>query len=58
MKKQEIKKELKQKFEELKKYIQNLEGDGRSKAVAITNLETASMWAVRSLFGEEEIKKH
>nr|WP_153841725.1 hypothetical protein [Ornithobacterium rhinotracheale] len=54
----EQKKELKQKFEELKSYIQNLEGDGRSKAVAITNLETASMWAVRSLFSEGEIKKH
>ncbi|MGP2569965.1 Acb2/Tad1 domain-containing protein [Ornithobacterium rhinotracheale] len=56
--KEQQKKELKQKFEELKNFIQSLEGDNRSKAIAVTNLETTSMWAARSLYSDEEIKKH
>jgi len=32
--------------------------DKRSMAVAITNLETASMWAVRSLFTEQARKEN
>lgn len=43
--------EFEQKFEELKKTLnENTELDPRSRAVAITNLETAKMWAVKSIF--------
>lgn len=32
--------------------------DQRAIAIAITNLETAQMWAVRSLFSESEVRNH
>lgn len=47
----EIKSEFEKQFEELKKTLNdNAELDPRSRAVAITNLETAKMWAVKSIF--------
>jgi hypothetical protein len=51
MDKQELKKEFDLKFKELEELINSkTELDGRSKAVAITNLQTAKMWAVKAIF--------
>lgn len=51
MTKQELKEELDTKFKELEDFIKSKEElDARSKAVAITNLQTAKMWAVKSIF--------
>ena len=48
---QELKAEFEKKFKELEDLITSkTELDGRSKAVAITNLQTAKMWAVKSIF--------
>jgi hypothetical protein len=42
---------IKNKTEELIKYIQSLEGvDERRKAIALTNYEQAAMWAVKACF--------
>jgi len=47
----ERKAEFERKFEELKKDLNDdTDLDPRSRAVAITNLETAKMWAVKSIF--------
>ena len=48
---QEIKQEFDAKFKELEDLINSkAELDPRSRAVAITNLQTAKMWAVKSIF--------
>jgi hypothetical protein len=47
----ELKTEFEKQFEELKnKLNENSELDPRARAVSITNLETAKMWAVKSIF--------
>lgn len=51
MEKQELKNQFDLKFKELEDFInKSAELDPRSKAVAITNLQTAKMWAVRAIF--------
>lgn len=51
MEKQELKNQFDLKFKELEDFInQSTELDPRSKAVAVTNLQTAKMWAVRAIF--------
>lgn len=50
-KKLELKEEFDKKFKELEDLINSKNDlDGRSKSVAITNLQTAKMWAVRAIF--------
>lgn len=52
-KKLELKAEFDKKFKELEDYIKSQDGlDDRAKAVAITNLQTSKMWAVKSIFEE------
>ncbi|MPN17411.1 hypothetical protein SDC9_164764 [bioreactor metagenome] len=49
--KHDFKNELSLRFQELEDFInQNKELDPRSKAVAITNLQTSKMWAVKAIF--------
>lgn len=51
MDKQKLKEEFDKKFQELEDLIlSNDELDPRSKAIAITNLQTSKMWAVKSIF--------
>lgn len=54
-KKQETKKEFDEKFQSLENLIKdNQDLDPRAKAVAITNLQTAKMWAVKSIFDKAD----
>lgn len=41
---------IKSTAEALIKFVRDLDGDPRCKNIAITKLEEASMWAVKSLF--------
>lgn len=51
MNEQDLKKEFDSKFKELEELIKSKEElNPRAKAVAITNLQTAKMWAVLSIF--------
>lgn len=53
--KQETKEDFDKRFLELEKLIKdNQELDPRSKAVAVTNLQTAKMWAVKSIFDKAD----
>lgn len=49
-----LKEDFDKKFKELEDFIKSkTELDGRAKAVAVTNLQTAKMWAVKSIFETE-----
>lgn len=43
-------KKIKDKFAELIDLVDSLDGDPRRKAIAITNIETGQMFAVKSIF--------
>lgn len=55
-----LKAQMKEDFFGLRDRLQNLKEsnkfDNRALSVAITELETAQMWAVRSLFSDEQAR--
>lgn len=59
-----VKSKMKQSFFNIEKELERLGQeellavDIRSLALAITNLQTAQMWAVRSLYSKDEIHEH